>query len=227
MVGLVVAGALAASAGTAAMVVPAASACSDAAHCYAVVQQNDGGSPQHGMWSQIRTNCMNGATAARFMTHEMWAVTTNGQRWVETGTVRGAQYGTDTIKSFWARNDPGLSPSFGWKILGNAPFNAYTVYYQLFQPAVSKWWIYNSANDTFDATSALTTAVGLLQAGAETNSDYTNSYGSINYLQTLSPSRTWSNGLPGGGAVTRHAGMGFMWTDAPWSYRVSAGNISC
>ena len=217
---------LLALAAAAAVSVPAASACSDAAHCYAISQQNDGGSPNIGLFAQVRANCMNGPTAARFMTHEIWAGTTNGQRWVETGIARGAQFLTGAPQFFWARQDPTLSPAFRSWGVGDAPYNDYPSFF--LELIGSEWYIWpGGAGGAWQHTSAVTTAVGNLSAGAETNSSYTASYGSINSLEYRDPNGNWYYGLPGGGAVRNDPGMGFSWTAAPHSFRVSAGGISC
>ena len=53
-----------------------------------------------------RTNCINLASGAEFVTNELWAVTSNGARWIEGGIGKGAQLGTGGLQYFWGRNDP-------------------------------------------------------------------------------------------------------------------------
>jgi hypothetical protein len=223
--GAALTGAVAAFAMAAATSVQVASACSDAAHCYAAVQQNDGYSGNNGLFAQIRTNCINGATDSRFVTNEIWAATTNGERWIETGIARGAQNGSGGLQYFWARRDPTLNPPFrSWR-LGAAPANEYPVFsLQLSGPY---WWAWAGGSGGWQHTSAVTTPLGVMTAGAETNSNYTASWGAISSLQYLHPNGNWYYGVPGGGAVTTHAGMRFQWMTAPYYFREGAGNVSC
>lgn len=208
-------------AAAAGMSVPVASACDNSTHCHGLAYTQDS-SGYSGVYGQVRTNCINLANANEFVTNEMWAVTSNGQRWVEVGQGRGAQLGTATLQYFWGRNDPTLSPAFRSVNLGGAPNNSYNE--AMLQLSGGEWWVWNAG--VWNHTSALTTNVSTLEAGAETNSNNTSSWGSVYGMQAAPPGGGWILGFPGAGFI-RDTNTQIQWVTSPYWIQMGAGNITC
>ena len=218
---LVIAGAIFALAAGAAVHAPTASACSATSHCYGIASSVDGNGFAGGSVYD-RTNCINLASGAEFVTNELWAVTSNGARWIEGGIGKGAQLGTGGLQYFWGRNDPNLNPSFMSWNLGAAPANTYEPV--TLELSSGQWYVFNDG--VWNHTSAVTTPVSTLQAGIETNSNNTSSWGSESSMERMENGGSWVDGW-GPFLLTQQTNTRVQWVNQYDWIQMGAGSITC
>jgi len=165
---------------------------------------------------------MNLASGAEFITNELWAVTSNGARWVEGGIGKGAQLGTGGLQYFWGRNDPSLNPAFMSWNLGAAPANTYEPV--TLELSGGQWYVFNDG--VWNHTSAVTTPVSTLQGGIETNSNNTSSWGSESSMLRMENGGSWVDGW-GPFLLTQQTNTRVQWVNQYDWIQMGAGSITC
>jgi len=186
---------------------PAAFACDDGAnnHCYAIANNH---SLETGVYGQLYITCMyapNNVNAGYFATNEVWNGSTDGLYFTEGGVFSGAANGNYYSKSwFWADQRPnggGYHEHPG----GGTPNTGTRYPVEIVWAGNNTWNIYGGNSDTLigQSTSQPLTVTNDMDAGTE----YTvpsgkgmRNVGSINELQYLATSGTWTFWGTRGGA---------------------------